>query len=142
MHGRMHAAQQTISVSTKGRGLVDVTSEVGAAVSRTKITTGIAHVFIRHTSASLVIQENADPAVLRDLQAWIAKVAPESDDYEHDAEGPDDMPAHLRSVLTNTSESIPVMGGRLGLGTWQALYVFEHRRRPHTRELVVTVIGA
>ena len=138
----MLTAQETLAVATKGRGLIDVTSQVGAAIARAKITTGVAHVFIRHTSASLVIQENADPAVLRDLQAWIAKVAPESDEYEHDAEGPDDMPAHLRSVLTKTGETIPVIGGRIGLGTWQALYVFEHRRRPHTRELVVTIMGA
>jgi secondary thiamine-phosphate synthase enzyme len=137
----MTAFQDTLRIATEGRGLVDVTSHVRRLVARAKIATGVCHVFIRHTSASLVIQENADPAVLRDLERWIAKVAPESADYEHDAEGPDDMPAHLRSAMTRTSEAIPVIGGELGLGTWQALYVFEHRKRPHTRELVVTVLG-
>ena len=136
----MGTLQETLHVATKGRGLVDVTADVNRIVARAKVAVGMCHVFIRHTSASLVIQENADPAVLRDLETWIAKVAPEGSTYEHDAEGPDDMPAHLRSSITKTSEAIPVMDGRLGLGTWQALYVFEHRRRPHTRELVVTIV--
>jgi secondary thiamine-phosphate synthase enzyme len=137
----MPFVQETLRIHTKGRGFVDVTREVGAVVARAGLRVGLCHVFIRHTSASLVIQENADPAVLRDLDRWLAKVAPESDDYEHDAEGPDDMPAHLRAAVTKTSETVPVVSGALGLGTWQALYIFEHRRRPHTRELVVTVSG-
>ena len=110
-------------------------------VAEAGVTTGLCTVFIRHTSASLVIQENADPAVLRDLGAWMEGVAPESARYEHDDEGPDDMPSHLRSAVTKTSESIPVTAGRLALGTWQALYVWEHRARPHRRELVVHVAG-
>lgn len=133
--------QETLRVVTPGRGFVDVTAQVERVVEHARIDTGLCHVFIRHTSASLIIQENADPAVLRDLQRFFARVAPESGSYEHAAEGPDDMPAHLRSAITRTSESLPVSGGRLALGTWQALYVFEHRAVRHTRELVVTVTG-
>jgi secondary thiamine-phosphate synthase enzyme len=102
---------------------------------------GVCTVFVRHTSASLVIQENADPAVLRDLERWMSELAPEARNWEHDDEGPDDMPAHARSALTRSSEAIPIVDGRLALGTWQALYLWEHRRRPHRRELVVSVVG-
>jgi secondary thiamine-phosphate synthase enzyme len=98
-------------------------------------------VFLRHTSASLVIQENADPAVLRDLERWLSDVAPESRPWEHDDEGPDDMPAHAKSAITRSSENVPIVRGRLALGTWQAIYVWEHRARGHTRELVVQVLG-
>ena len=98
--------------------------------------------FIQHTSASLIIQENADPAVLRDLARWMAELAPDTRHWEHDDEGSDDMPAHARSALTRTSESIPVQDGRLALGTWQGLYLWEHRHRPHVRRLVVHVAGA
>ncbi len=128
-------------MTTSPRALTDVTSEVSAVVARSTITVGLCTVFLQHTSAGLVIQENADPAVLRDLARWIAGVAPEGGRWEHDAEGPDDMPAHVRSVVTHTSESIPVLGGRLALGTWQALYVWEHRARRHVRSLVVHVAG-
>lgn len=137
----MTVMQKILRVPTKGRGFVDVTREVRDIVERAGIETGLCNVFIKHTSASLVIQENADPAVLRDLQKWMARIAPESDVYEHDAEGADDMPAHLRSVITKTSETMPVTAKRLALGTWQALYVFEHRAAAHTREIVVTVYG-
>src|SRR5665811_2533713 len=106
---------------------------VARVVSDSGITTGLCTVFVQHTSASLVIQENADPAVLRDLARFMADLAPESRPWEHDDEGPDDMPAHARSALTKTSETIPVSAGRLALGTWQALYLWEHRARPHTR---------
>jgi secondary thiamine-phosphate synthase enzyme len=133
--------QETVEIATDGRGLVDVTGAVDAVVKRSRVSTGLCVVFVQHTSASLVIQENADPAVLRDLSAWIADLAPESRRWEHDDEGPDDMPAHARSAVTRTSETIPVTGGRLALGTWQALYLFEHRARPHQRKLVVTVQG-
>jgi secondary thiamine-phosphate synthase enzyme len=118
-----------------------VTGEVARVVAASGVTTGLCTVFVRHTSASLVIQENADPAVLRDLARWMERLAPEGDGYEHDDEGPDDMPAHLRSAVTRSSESIPVTAGRLALGTWQAIYVWEHRKRAHTRELVVHVAG-
>lgn len=135
------AHQITLSVSTRGRGFHDVTAEVARIVADSGITTGLCSVFVRHTSASLVVQENADPAVLRDLQRWIDRIAPEGTGYEHDDEGPDDMPSHLRSAMTRTSETLPVTGGALALGTWQAIYLWEHRTAPHRRQLVVTVIG-
>ncbi|MSP63857.1 MAG: YjbQ family protein [Myxococcales bacterium] len=137
----MKVHQQRIEVTTSPHTLTDVTTEVAAVVARSAITTGLCTVFIQHTSAGLVIQENADPAVLRDLARWIAGVAPEGGHWEHDAEGPDDMPAHARSVLTRTSKAISVADGRLALGTWQALYVWEHRARRHVRSLVVHVAG-
>ena len=137
----MKVHQRSLAIQTAGRGFTDVTAEVARVVAEAGVATGLCTVFIRHTSASLVIQENADPAVLRDLGRWLEGVAPESDLYEHDDEGPDDMPSHLRSAVTRTSEGIPITAGRLALGTWQALYVWEHRARPHRRELVVHVAG-
>jgi secondary thiamine-phosphate synthase enzyme len=133
--------QRTIAVKTKGRGFYDVTGELESMVRASKLETGLCSVFVRHTSASLVIQENADPAVLRDLAAWMARLAPEGSGYEHDAEGPDDMPSHLRCAVTRTSESIPIQEGRLAMGTWQAVYLWEHRAHGHTRHLLVTLIG-
>jgi secondary thiamine-phosphate synthase enzyme len=138
----MKLHQQAVRVSTRGRGLHDVTRAVQAAVDGASVTTGLCTVFVQHTSASLVIQENADPAVLRDLEGWMARTAPEdAAAYEHADEGIDDMPAHLRASVTRTSETIPVSGGRLAFGTWQALYLWEHRRAPHTRSLLVHVQG-
>jgi secondary thiamine-phosphate synthase enzyme len=132
----------TLIVSTHGRQLLDVTAQVRGVVSESRVKNGLCTAFLRHTSASLVIQENADPAVLRDLERWLAKLAPESEDaYEHDTEGGDDMPAHLRSAVTRSSETIPVVDGALVLGTWQAIYLWEHRRAPHRRELLVNVMG-
>ena len=128
-------------MSARGRGLHDVTGQVGRAVSRASVQMGLCTVFVQHTSASLVVQENADPAVLRDLERWAERIAPEDGDYEHDAEGPDDMPSHIRAALTRTTETIPVRDGSLLLGTWQAIYLWEHRRSPHRRQLVVTVVG-
>lgn len=133
--------QDTLTVETRGKGFVDITARVAKLVEKATVTEGICSVFVLHTSASLVIQENADPAVLRDLQRFIDRVAPEGSGYEHDAEGPDDMPAHIRSAITKTSETIPVTGGRLAMGTWQALYLWEHRSSPHRRSVVVTVVG-
>lgn len=133
--------QEVLEVRTEGRGLVDVTGLVGEVVARSRVTAGLCVVFVQHTSASLVIQENADPAVLRDLERWLSDLAPDTRAWEHDDEGPDDMPAHAKSAVTRTSETIPVAGARLLLGTWQALYLAEHRERPHTRRLVVTVQG-
>lgn len=135
--------REILEVKTSGRGLFDVTARVAEVVRRAGPGDGLCHVFVKHTSASLVIQENADPAVLRDLQRFLDHAAPERPAFgpwEHDDEGPDDMPAHVRSMLTHTSETLPVEGGRLLLGTWQALYLFEHRARPHVRTLVVTVL--
>lgn len=138
----MKCEQETLTVRTRGRGFTDVTREVARAVERAGVSVGLCSVFVRHTSASLVVQENADPAVLRDLDAWMARVAPEDERaYEHDAEGPDDMPAHLRSAITATSVSVPITEGKLALGTWQAMYLWEHRARAHAREIVVTVVG-
>ena len=128
-------------METAGKGFTDITARIAEVVQRSRVQLGVCVVFIRHTSASLVIQENADPAVLRDLERWISELAPEQRNWEHDDEGPDDMPAHARSALTKTSESIPISGGRLALGTWQALYVWEHRRRAHRREIVVQISG-
>ncbi len=132
-----------MSVQTAGAGFVDVTARIAAVVAASAVETGLCTVFLQHTSASLVIQENADPAVLRDLAKWMARIAPEdARAYEHADEGPDDMPGHLRASITKTSETIPITKGRLALGTWQALYLWEHRATPHTRNLVVTVVGA
>lgn len=138
----MKVEQSSLRVATEGAGFVDVGAEVAAVVRASGVRTGLCHVFLKHTSASLVVQENADPAVLRDLGRFLAGLAPESAAWEHDEEGPDDMPAHARAAVTRTSETIPIVDGRLALGTWQAIYVCEHRRGPHARELVVTVVGA
>jgi secondary thiamine-phosphate synthase enzyme len=137
----MKVAQKVLRVPTRGRALVDVTGEIAELVRASGITTGLCTVFVRHTSASLVVQENADPSVRRDMASWMDRLAPESSEYEHDAEGPDDMPSHLRATITRTSESIPITAGRLALGTWQAIYLWEHRRAGHVREIVVHVAG-
>jgi len=128
-------------VRTTGRGFTDVTQQVAQVVSDSGIVNGLCTVFIRHTSASLVIQENADPSVLRDLGKWLAKMAPESGEWEHDDEGPDDMPGHARAALLHTHESIPVIARALALGRWQAIYLAEHRATAHTRQLIVHVQG-
>lgn len=133
--------QRTLEIATHGRGFVDVTRDVAAVVADAEVTTGLCSIFIQHTSASLVIQENADAAVLRDLARFMEKLAPESREYEHDAEGPDDMPSHIRSAVTRTGEVVPIVSGRLALGTWQAIYLWEHREAPHRRRLVVTITG-
>jgi secondary thiamine-phosphate synthase enzyme len=137
----VRAHQETIEVKTHGRGFTDVTNQLSRVVAASGVQNGICNVFIQHTSASLLIQENADPAVLRDLQRWLSDLAPEARPWEHDDEGPDDMPAHARSAVTRSNEAVPVVGGRLALGTWQAIYVWEHRARPHARRLVVHVMG-
>ena len=131
----------TLSVATRGQGLVDITRDVAAAVSGAEISSGLVTVFIQHTSASLVIQENADSDVLRDLRGAFDALAPRKAGYRHNTEGPDDMPAHIRSALTQTSLSIPIQNGAPALGTWQAVYVFEHRDAPHRRTVLVHVIG-
>ena len=138
----MKIHQENVRVEPRGPGLHDVTAQVARVVKASGVQTGVCNVFMQHTSASLVVQENADPAVRRDLERFLARIAPESGDYEHDAEGPDDMPAHIRAALTRTSEAIPVAGGDLALGAWQAIYLWEHRRAAHTRTLVITVWGA
>lgn len=133
--------QQTLTLTTRGRSLMSIGSQLNALVREAGITRGLCTVFVRHTSASLVIQENADPAVLRDLERWLSELAPETRRWEHDDEGPDDMPAHARSAVTRTNETIPISDGRLVLGTWQAVYLWEHRARPHQREVFVHLSG-
>ncbi len=137
----MSQAVRTIAVATPGQGLIDITPQVRSFVADQSLQVGLLTVFCRHTSASLTIQENADPDVLRDLQAFFRRIVPEGAGYRHEDEGPDDMPAHIRSALTQTSLSIPVADGRMVLGTWQAIYLFEHRAVPHRREVVLHLIG-
>lgn len=141
-HCAVRMRQEEIRVSTTGRGLVDMTSEVARVVERSGVRTGLCVVFCTHTSASLAILENASPDAAKDFLAWLERLAPDGDPcYAHDAEGPDDMAAHLRSAVTRTSESIPVADGRLVLGTWQGVFLVEHRRAPHRRRLLVHVTG-
>jgi secondary thiamine-phosphate synthase enzyme len=131
---------QAFSVRTPGQGLHEITERVARVVHDSGVEDGLCTVFIRHTSASLTIQENADPSAKADLEAWLNRLVPENDRlYTHTFEGPDDMPSHIKAVLTNVSLSIPVIEGRLTLGTWQGIYLWEHRRSPHTREIVVHV---
>ncbi len=129
-------------VATRGRGTYDITSAVADAVKQSGAQLGLATVFVHHTSASLIICENADPSVRRDLESFAARLVPDGDPlFEHDAEGPDDMPAHVRSVLTQTSIGVPFDRAALSLGTWQGLYLWEHRTAPHERKLSVTIVG-
>ena len=139
----MRQHQTTLELRTPGRGFHDVTQDVVAVVEAAGIETGLCVVYCRHTSCSLLIQENADPSAVSDLLDWLERLAPDGDPrYAHDAEGPDDMPSHLRAALTSTSETIPITGHRLQLGTWQGIFLAEHRVRPHTRRLIVHVMGA
>ncbi len=131
-----------LAVQTRGKGFVDLTAEIEKFVSEAGAREGAVTLFIRHTSASLTIQENADPSVLADLQTALARLAPENAGWTHDTEGPDDMPAHVKTMLTSASLQIPVVNGAMVLGTWQAIYLIEHRARPHRREIVVQFIGS
>lgn len=138
----MTAHNETFSVRTHGKGTTEITREVAAILARSGVRTGTVTVFVRHTSASLVLMENADPSARRDLELFFDKLVPENTPwFIHTHEGPDDMPSHIRMALTRTSEVIPVMDGRMTLGTWQGIFLFEHRRDPHRREIVVSVIG-
>jgi secondary thiamine-phosphate synthase enzyme len=131
-----------LTVETTGRGFVDLTREVAAFLRQVNAREGAVTVFIRHTSASLTIQENADPSVLHDLLTALSRLAPENAGWVHDTEGPDDMPAHIKTMLSSTSLQVPVLDGEMALGTWQAIYLIEHRSRPHRREVVLQFIGA
>jgi len=131
-----------LTIQTPGRGFVDLTAEVAKFVKEARAREGAAALFIRHTSASLTIQENADPSVLNDLITALGRLAPENGGWTHDTEGPDDMPAHIKTMLTASSLQIPVLNGELALGTWQAIYLIEHRSRSHRREIVLQFIGA
>jgi len=134
--------RESFTVETPGRGTQGIDGDVSRVVDASGIGDGLCTVFVHHTSCSLLLNENADPAVRKDLDAFLGRLVPDGDPlFSHDAEGPDDMPAHVRSVLTQTSIGIPVVGGRLDLGTWQGLYLWEHRTAPHRRRLSVTVVG-
>ena len=138
----MKQQQSSITVATRGPGLSDITDEVAGFVRSSGVQSGLLTLFLRHTSASLLIQENADPDVLRDLESFFSRLVPrERALYRHTTEGPDDMPAHIRNALTQTSLSVPVRAGKPALGTWQAIYLFEHRDAPHRREIVLHIIG-
>ena len=137
----MRQAAHILVVQTPGAGLHEITRQVQAWVADQAMRTALLTLFCRHTSASLLIQENADPDVSRDLEDYFAGLAPESPAYRHQAEGPDDMPAHLRAALTQVQLAIPLLDGRLALGTWQGVYLFEHRRRPHRREVALHLLG-
>ncbi len=134
--------QEEINISTRGRGTYDLSRQVQQAVRASGVSTGICHVFIRHTSASLMITENADPAVMRDLEAFMSRQVPDGDPmFTHTAEGPDDMPSHVRSVLTQTDLQVPVSDGQCALGTWQGIFLWEHRFAPHQRKVILTISG-
>ena len=137
----MYQAKE-VTVATRGRGFYDITDEVQRAVAHSGAREGLCHVFLHHTSASLLLCENADPDVRRDLEAFFSRLVPDGDPlFRHDAEGPDDMPAHVRTVLTQNSLSVPIHGGKAHLGTWQGLYVWEHRTAPHHRRVTVSILG-
>lgn len=137
----MRQTSTTLTVRTRGKGLTDITSAVDSQVRDSGLGNGLATLFCRHTSASLLIQENASPAAHRDIEAYFERIAPEGGSYEHDDEGPDDMPAHLRAALTQTQLTIPLVDGALALGRWQGIFLFEHRRDPHQRDIVLHLIG-
>jgi secondary thiamine-phosphate synthase enzyme len=137
----MAVHSENFEVRTKGKGTYEITGEVQEIVARSKIATGTATVFVRHTSCSLVIMENAAPEARRDLERFFERLVPEDAEYEHDDEGPDDSTSHIRMALTRTSEVVPVVDGKLQLGTWQGIFLFEHRRATHHRKIIVTVMG-
>lgn len=137
-----HVAQHGFTVHTRGRGFSEISDKVAELVASSGVHTGIVNIFTAHTSCSLLISENADPAVRADLERWFTRMVPDGDAlFQHDAEGPDDMPAHVRAILTGVSLTIPVHGGKPLLGTWQGIYLWEHRVDPHQRKVTVTVFG-
>ena len=136
------AYSKIIQIKTAGQALYEITNEVESIVNVSKAESGLCTVFIQHTSASLIIQENADPSARRDLEKWLGRLVKEDDPiYTHTSEGPDDMPSHIKAILTSTSLSIPILGGCMVLGTWQGIYLWEHRRAPHNRNIVVSVLS-
>ena len=138
---KVHTAE--FSLRTNGKGTYEISDEIARIVAESGVTSGQVTVFLRHTSASLILMENADPSARRDLERWFDRLVPENDpDFVHTLEGPDDMPSHIRMALTRSSEVIPIHRGRMTLGTWQGIFVFEHRRQPHNRSITVTAIGA
>lgn len=141
MEEELKQSAHSFELTTRGQGLYECTPSINHWVRQQELQTGLLTVFCRHTSASLLIQENADPTVRVDLKAFFDRLAPEHDPYRHDAEGPDDMPAHLKTALTQVQLSIPLLKGNLALGTWQGIYLFEHRAHPHRREIVLHLLG-
>ena len=138
----MHVHHEGIEVRTHGKGLYEITDEVQSKIDNCGVRNGTVTVFVQHTSCSIVIMENADPTAQRDLEKFFDRLVPEGVDYfTHDAEGGDDMPSHIRMVLTRTSETMPIMDGKMQLGTWQGIFLFEHRRAPHRRKVLVTIMG-
>ncbi|HTL67651.1 MAG TPA: secondary thiamine-phosphate synthase enzyme YjbQ [Lacunisphaera sp.] len=138
----MPVFQTTLTVRTRGQGTHEITDEVAQALRKSGIAVGLATVFCQHTSCSLVLMENADPSARRDLEGWLDRLVPENDPhFTHTLEGGDDMPSHIKMALTRSSETIPVAGGELQLGTWQGIFLWEHRRAPHTRSVIVTIVG-
>lgn len=138
----MPVHQTTLTVRTHGQGTHEFTEAVAREVVRSGVSTGLVSVYCQHTSCSLIIMENADPSARRDLEAWLNRLVPENDPhFEHTLEGPDDMPSHIKMALTRTSETIPISDGRMLLGTWQGIYLWEHRRAAHSRNVIVTVVG-
>ena len=138
----MHVYHERLEVRTHGKGLYEITEGVQSKIDESGVRNGTVTVFVRHTSCSIVIMENADPTAQRDLEKFFDRLVPENADYfTHDAEGGDDMPSHIRMVLTRTSETLPIMDGKIQLGTWQGIFLFEHRRTPHRRKVLITTIG-
>src|ERR1700730_1120412 len=137
----MHVHQEQFEVRTRGKGTYEITDEVQGKIDKSKVRKGVVTIFVQHTSCSLIAMENAAPAARRDLERFFDKLVPENQDFEHDDEGPDDMPSHIRMALTRTSETVPIVDGRMQLGTWQGIFLFEHRRAPHRRRICLTTIG-
>ena len=137
----MRVCSDRLQINTRGKGTYEFTDQLQSLVAKHAIRTGVVTTFVRHTSCSLLLMENAAPAARRDLERYFDVLVPENANYEHDDEGPDDMPAHIRMALTRSSETIPIVSGRLQLGTWQGIFLFEHRQAPHTRHIELTVIG-
>ena len=138
----MHVHHEGLEVRTHGKGLYEITDDVQSKIDKSRVRNGTVTVFVQHTSCSIVIMENADPTAQRDLEKFFDRLVPENADYfSHNAEGGDDMPSHIRMVLTRTSETMPIMDGKMQLGTWQGIFLFEHRRAPHRRKVLVTIMG-
>jgi secondary thiamine-phosphate synthase enzyme len=137
----MRVQHEHFEVRTKGKGTYEITDQLQSAIDKSGVRNGVVTVFVQHTSCSLTLMENAAPAARRDVERFFDKLVPENADYEHDDEGPDDMPSHIRMVLTRTSETIPIVDGKMELGTWQGVFLFEHRRDPHRRKILVSLIG-
>jgi len=137
----MQVQHEKFEVRTNGKGTYEITHEVQEKIDKSGVRNGVVTIFVQHTSCSLTMMENAAPAARRDVERFFEKLVPENVDYEHDDEGPDDMPSHIRTVLTRTSETVPIIDGKMQLGTWQGIFLFEHRRAPHRRKVSVTIIG-